>query len=104
MRAAQFRACIVALVTMSFGLGAAQVDRGNGSISMAKAADGDPPADRSPVMRPARDPKIAVQEEYDLARRRGTPAALELFIQRHGDDPLAETARRELQRLRGRVR
>jgi hypothetical protein len=48
---------------------------------------------------PARDPKIAVEEEYQMARRQGTAQALELFIARHPDDPLAETARADLRRL-----
>src|SRR4029079_4113937 len=42
---------------------------------------------------PARDPSIAVAEEYELARRKGTAEAFELFIARHSDDPLAEKAR-----------
>ncbi|MEH2483572.1 hypothetical protein V1282_006929 [Nitrobacteraceae bacterium AZCC 2146] len=45
---------------------------------------------------PARDPKIAVQEEFELARKSGTVEALDLFIHRHPDDPLAEKARRLL--------
>jgi hypothetical protein len=45
---------------------------------------------------PARDPQLAVQEEYQLARQRGTAQALELFIARHPDSPLAETARADL--------
>lgn len=48
---------------------------------------------------PQRDPSIAVAEEYELARRKGTAEAIELFIARHGDDPLAEKARAELRRL-----
>jgi hypothetical protein len=47
----------------------------------------------------ARDPAVAVAEEYEAARRKGTREALELFIARHGDDPLAEQARAELKRL-----
>ncbi|WP_245283529.1 hypothetical protein [Bradyrhizobium sp. URHD0069] len=37
---------------------------------------------------PARDPQIAVQEEYEIARQRGTAQALELFISRQPDDTL----------------
>jgi hypothetical protein len=48
---------------------------------------------------PARDPKIAVEEEYQIARQRGTAQALELFIERHPDDPLAEKARADLRRM-----
>jgi hypothetical protein len=47
----------------------------------------------------ARDPKIAVEEEYRIALQHGTAAALELFIARHPDDPLAEKARADLRRL-----
>ena len=46
----------------------------------------------------ARDPAVAVEEEYQLARQRGTAEALELFIARHPDSPLAEKARAELRR------
>lgn len=42
---------------------------------------------------PARDPNIAVQEEFELARKSGTIEAIQLFILRHPDDPLAEKAR-----------
>jgi hypothetical protein len=50
-------------------------------------------------MPPARDPKLAMEEEYQLARRRNTVEALELFIARHPDDPLAAKARTDLRRL-----
>ena len=70
-------------------------------ILMAKVATaGEPP---KPVPQettpPARDPKIAVEEEYQIARQRGTVQALELFIARHPDDPLAEQARGDLRRM-----
>jgi hypothetical protein len=42
---------------------------------------------------------VAVREEFDGARRAGTRAALELFIARHPDDPLADEARRLLRSL-----
>ncbi|MBR1233904.1 hypothetical protein [Bradyrhizobium sp. AUGA SZCCT0182] len=48
---------------------------------------------------PARDPKLAVEEEYQLARRLNTVQSLELFIARHPDDPLAAKARADLRRL-----
>ena len=47
----------------------------------------------------ARDPKLAVEEEYQLALRQGTVQSLELFIARHPDDPLAEKARADLRRV-----
>ena len=56
-------------------------------------------AGRAPSMPMARDPAAAVTEEYEAARRKGTREAFELFIARHGDDPLAEQARAELRRL-----
>lgn len=56
-------------------------------------------AGRAPSMPMARDPAVAVAEEYEAARRKGTREAFELFIARHGDDPLAEQARAELKRL-----
>lgn len=56
-------------------------------------------AGRAPSMPMARDPSAAVAEEFEAARRAGTRAAFELFIARHGDDPLAEQARAELKRL-----
>jgi hypothetical protein len=47
-----------------------------------------------------RDPQVAVQEELDAARRAGTVAAYDLFLARHGDNLLAEAARREREQLR----
>jgi hypothetical protein len=63
--------------------------------------DGTQPArsGRAPSMAPARDPSAAVAEEFEAARRSGTREAWELFLARHGDDPLAERARAELGRL-----
>lgn len=57
-------------------------------------------AGRAPSLPPPRDPSIAVAEEYELARREGTAEALQLFIARHVDDPLAKRARADLRRLR----
>jgi hypothetical protein len=70
-------------------------------ILMAKAASaGETP---KPVPQettpPARDPKIAVEEEYQIARQQGTAQALELFVERHPDDPHAEKARADLRRM-----
>jgi hypothetical protein len=84
-------------------LGLADLDHlaSKGVPAMTSKADADETgkATRAPSMPPARDPAIAVAEEYELARRKGTAEALELFIARHGDDPLAEKARAELRRL-----
>lgn len=54
---------------------------------------------RAPSMPAARDPSAAVAEEYEAARRSGTREAWQLFLARHGDDPLAEQARAQLGRL-----
>ena len=54
---------------------------------------------RDRTLPPARNPKEAVEEEYRMARQQGTVQALELFIARHGDDPLAEQARADLRRV-----
>jgi hypothetical protein len=48
---------------------------------------------------PARDPEAAVGEEYLMALQRGTAEAMELFIARHPDSPLAVKARDDLRRL-----
>lgn len=48
---------------------------------------------------PARDGNIAIQEEYDAARRAGTAAAYDLFIARHPQHPLADRARAERAKL-----
>ncbi len=68
---------------------------------MAQKAEADETGKQTPArsVPPARDPSIAVAEEYELARRKGTAEAFELFIARHSDDPLAEKARAELKRL-----
>jgi hypothetical protein len=63
------------------------------------AADEAQPGKKNQSVPLARDANIAVKEEYEAARRQQTVQALELFIARHPDDPLAEKARADLQRL-----
>ncbi|OAF18825.1 hypothetical protein [Bradyrhizobium neotropicale] len=72
-----------------------------GLPAMAEKANADDTgrALRAPSVPPARDPSAAVAEEYELARSKGTAEAFELFIARHGDDPLADKARAQLKRL-----
>ncbi len=77
---------------------------GEQSVMASKAnaddsGNGNAKAGRAPAMPMARDPSAAVAEEFEAARRTGTRQAFELFIARHGDDPLAEQARAELKRL-----
>jgi hypothetical protein len=72
------------------------------SYAMAKSVDPTRLAqDRhgEPLPRP-RDPELAVREEYDLAKGRGTAEAFELFIARHPSHTLVAEARRELERLK----
>ena len=69
------------------------------SMSKIAAADEAKKAIRDNTTPPARNPKAAVEEEYQMARQQGTAAALQLFIARHPDDPLAEKARTDLRRL-----
>jgi hypothetical protein len=63
------------------------------------AADETKKTVRDSTTPPARNPQAAVEEEYQMARQQGTAAALQLFIARHPDNPLAEKARAELRRL-----
>jgi hypothetical protein len=63
------------------------------------AADEALPSKQNRSVPPARDANIAVREEYEAARQQRTVQAFELFIARHPDDPLAEKARADLQRL-----
>ncbi|MDR6758214.1 regulator of sirC expression with transglutaminase-like and TPR domain [Mycoplana sp. BE70] len=44
----------------------------------------------------------AIAAEYARLKAKGTREALELFIERHPDDPLAEKARQEIERLYGK--
>ena len=66
--------------------------------SKANADDSGLPR-RAPTVPPARDPAVAVAEEYQEAQRKGTKEGFELFIARHPDAPQAEHARTELKRL-----
>ena len=72
-----------------------------GHLSMAKAiaSDAKPDTAAANTMPPARDPQLAVEEEYQMARRQNTLQALELFIARHPDNPLAAKARADLRAL-----
>ncbi|UYN99846.1 MAG: hypothetical protein KIT02_00965 [Devosia sp.] len=54
---------------------------------------------RGGVVPPARDPDVAVTEEYAHFKALGTREALELFIQRHPKHRLAEQARQDLKLL-----
>ena len=68
-------------------------------MSKIAAAEENRKAVRESTTPPARNPEAALEEEYQIALRQGTSQALELFIARHPDHPLAETARADLKRL-----
>ena len=51
-------------------------------------------------MQNARDPDIAIKEEYGAAIKVGTVKALNLFVARHPESPLADRAQRALKLLR----
>jgi len=59
------------------------------------AIQSQPPA----IIAPARDGNVAIQEELQLARKRGTVAAYDLFIERHPGHPLVNKAKEERDRL-----
>ncbi|MCK1577687.1 MULTISPECIES: hypothetical protein [unclassified Bradyrhizobium] len=80
---------------LSFGGLPVMVGKANADESSKRGGTGG----GAPSVPMARDPSAAVAEEYESARRKGTREAFELFIARHGDDPLAEQARAELKQL-----
>lgn len=45
------------------------------------------------------DPEVVIEAEYKDFKAKGTREALELFIARHPDHPLAEKAREDIKRL-----
>ena len=66
-----------------------------GSGAAAASSAMKPPPGRSTDQPRPRDGNVAIREELDAARRAGTLAAYDLFLERHSNHPLAETARRE---------
>jgi hypothetical protein len=72
------------------------LQKGHFSMAKAIASDGKPNAAAENTTPLARDPKVAVEEEYQMARQLNTVQSLELFIARHPDGPLAERARADL--------
>jgi hypothetical protein len=75
------------------------LEKGHFFMAKATASDARPGTAADNAMPPARDPKLAVEEEYQMARRLNTVQSLELFIARHPDDPLAARARADLRLL-----
>jgi hypothetical protein len=68
-------------------------------MSEIAAAGENPKPARESTTPPARNPDIAVEEEYRIALQQATSQALALFIARHPGHPLAEKARADLKRL-----
>jgi hypothetical protein len=72
------------------------LQKGHLSMTKAIARDAKPGTATDRTTPPARDPKLAAEEEYQMARRLNTVQSLERFIARHPDDPLAAKARGDL--------
>jgi hypothetical protein len=81
--------------TMAVAMGALLLT----GAAFPKGAEMDSRPRRTTDLPRPRDPNIAVQEELDVARRAGTVEAYDLFIARHGRDPLTRIARRERARI-----
>lgn len=69
------------------------------TTSLILAAAGEAPAGTGGIMARPSDPEKAVQAEYENLKSKGTREALELFIARHPDHPLADRARAEIKGL-----
>ena len=74
------------------------------AASACAPAPNAPEGNAMPTSIPPRDGNIAIQQELDAARRAGTLEAYDLFIARHPEHPLAETARRERRQIGERRR
>lgn len=77
-----------ALRCAKLALAALAMSPGAGAFGMAERAG-------PGALAPHRDGNVAVAQELDAARRKGTIAAYDLFLARHPDHRLARTARRE---------
>lgn len=65
-----------------------------GAALAGRAEMRQPPRRSTDQPRP-RDGNVAIRQELDAARRAGTLAAYDRFLERHPDHALAATARRE---------
>jgi hypothetical protein len=65
------------------------------SASMGQATNQSPAQPVPRTAPPARDPQIAVQEEFDTAMATSTSAAWDLFVARHPSNPLTPRAKIE---------
>ena len=69
------------------------------TTGLVLAAAGEAPEGTGGIMARPSDPQKAVQAEYESLKSKGTREALELFIARHPEHPLADRARQDIERL-----
>ncbi|MCF3641115.1 hypothetical protein LXM94_14155 [Rhizobium sp. TRM95111] len=65
------------------------------------AGEASAPTGTGGIMQKGPDIEEAVRKEYEGLKARNTREGLELFIARHPDHPLADEARREIERRYG---
>ena len=90
-------------VSASYGCSNARVDTDSVSASSANkqsAAMNETPANKQTGMQVARDFNIAVLEEFEIAEKKGTITAYDLFMRRHPKHPKADIARQRIEDLR----
>lgn len=90
---------IAMLFAVYFALSAAYSPNFSGSVLNARDASAHRQTIVRVVMQKPGDPEKAIESEYETLKGRGTREALELFITRHPDHPLAAKAQEELKRL-----
>jgi hypothetical protein len=98
-----FYATLPTVVSIAAASAAAAFDGGvavERITSMTKSEPERIAQNRSEPLPLPRDPEIAVREEFDAARARGTAESWDLFIARHPGHRLAGDARKELEKLR----
>ncbi len=69
------------------------------TTALLLAAAGEAPEGTGGIMARPSDPEKAVRAEYENLKSKGTREALELFIARHPEHPLADQARDDLKSL-----
>lgn len=98
-RKVPIRALMISLLAAAIFLPDRLLQKVHLSMAKAVASDTKPGTAAEGTTPLARDPQLAVEEEYRLARRVNTIQSLELFIARHPEDPLAARARADLRQL-----
>lgn len=77
---------------------------GNSLAAGASVSDNRTISSGPAIAAPARDGNIAIQEEFDAAVNQNSIDALELFVLRHPEHPLAKDARRRIAALKGEAK